>query len=124
MSPKTTTPDLQDALDEQWDTISTGIGEEHPIEERPLIGNYLGSTTKELKDDEAESGIREQAVHQFVPKDAPDEVVFLWGSYELDAAMSKVTQGTLCRVTFTGYGQFKSESGPRQIKHFKVQTAK
>lgn len=123
--PTKTSPSLADALDEEWETISTGIGEEWDLETKgPFVGNFIGTTTKELKDSDTESGVREQSVHQFAPKSAPDEVVFLWGSYELDAAMSKIQQGALVRVAFTGIGQFKSDQGPRQIKHYKVQVAK
>ena len=119
---KTSTPDLQDALDESWETVSTGIGEEYDAEkDGPLVANFLGTTSKEIVDTEKESGKRDQSLHQFAPKDAPDEVRFIWGSYELDAAMSKVTQGQMCRITFTGRSSFSSKAGPRQIKHYKVQ---
>lgn len=120
-----TNPSLAEALDEEWETISTGIGEEIPLAEgQSFVGNYLGTTSKELKDPDTESGVRDQSVHQFAPLNDPNEVLFLWGSYELDAGLSKVQQGSKVKVTFTGYGRFNSDAGPRQIKHYKVQVAK
>lgn len=117
-------PSVQDALDEEWDTIPTGMGTSYDVEVNgPLVGNYLGSTHKDITQSDGE--VRDQIVHQFAPLDDPNQVLFIWGGYELDEAMSKVQQGQKTRVIFAGRSQFKSKDGkPRQIKHYKVQTAK
>jgi len=120
----TKTPNLADALEEEWETVKTGLGIAYdPEAEGALVGSYLGSVEKELTDSDGE--VRNQTVHQFSPKNEPDVIKFIWGGYELDEAMSTISQGTLCRISFAGRGQFKAKDGkPRQIKHYKVQTSK
>ena len=115
----TKAPNLADALEEEWETVQTGLGQSYDPETKgPLVGDYLGSTSKLIED-------RDQTVHQFSPVNEPDMIYFIWGGYELDEAMSKITQGTRCRISFAGRDQFKAKDGkPRQIKHYKVQTAK
>ena len=106
-----------------WTDVNVGLGDEHDAEkDGPLVGHYIGSTTKELTGDDGE--VRLQSVHQFSPQAEPDRIVFLWGGYQLDAAMAEIEQGTLTRITFTGRRQFSGNDGrPRQVKQFRVQTA-
>lgn len=124
MAKSETVPDLRDAIEDNWETIPTGLGTSYdPETNGPLVGNYIGSTEKPIE--QADGEVRDQLVHQFAPLDDPNAVLFLWGGYELDEAMSHVTQGQKVRVTFSGRSQFKAKDGkPRQIKHYKVQVAK
>lgn len=107
----------------QWEDVRTGLGDEWPIEDRPLDGNFLGMSTKELTG--ADGKERVQSIYQFAPMDAPDTIVFLWGSYQLDEAFREIERGTRCRVTFNGIRQFKDDKGgPRQVKNYRVQIAR
>lgn len=119
MANRSSTPNLADALEEEWETVQTGLGSAYDPEIKgPLVGDYIGSTSKLIND-------RDQTVHQFAPVDDPSAVYFIWGGYELDEAMSNIDRGTRCRVSFAGRDQFKAKDGkPRQIKHYKVQTKK
>lgn len=124
-SPTKTVPSVDDALDDEWETISTGLGQEYDVENLgPLVGNFTGTTHKELDDPTSNTGKRDQLVYQFSPIDDPTNTVFLWGSYELDTAFADIPLGTKVRISFAGRSQFKSKEGPRQIKHYKVQKAK
>lgn len=106
----------------KWEDVQTGLGDEWPIEEQPLIGSFLGMSTKELTN---EDGTRMQSIYQFAPEDEPDRIAFIWGSYQLDEAFREIERGTICKVTFTGRRQFKSDDGkPRQVKNYRVQVSR
>lgn len=111
------------AAEPQWEDVQTGLGDEWPIEERPLVGAFIGMSTKELTG--ADGKDRVQSIYQFAPQEAPDTIAFIWGSYQLDEAFREISRGTLCRVTFTGRRQFKDDSGqPRQVKNYRVQISR
>jgi len=116
------TPETAD--EQEWQDIRTGLGgDEWDFDKHgALIGAYLGSTSKELTDEDGKT--REQSVHQFAPDSDPNEVVILWGSYQLDAALAdeSVSIGSTLRIQFEGTRSFKSkDGGPRVVKQYKVQ---
>lgn len=101
--------------------IRIGLGEEWNFEhEGPLTGHYLGQAAQDIDG-------RNQNVYQFAPLDNPDEVVFVWGSDQLDRAFASgdIRMGSLMRITFLGRDQFTDrDSGqPRQVKRYRVQVA-
>ena len=107
---------------QKWQDVRTGLGDEWEIEKQPLVGSFIGMSTKELTGADGEK--RVQSIYQFAPESEPDRIVFLWGSYQLDEAFREIETGTLCRVSFTGVRQFKGEDGgPRQVKNYRVQIA-
>jgi len=118
-----TTPE---AAGDDWQDIRTGLGgDEWDFDkDGALIGVYLGSTVKDLDDTNNPGQTRAQSVHQFAPERDPHEVVILWGSYQLDAALADdaVGIGSIVRIQFTGTRAFKSGDGqPRTVKQYKVQ---
>jgi len=114
--------------DVQWSDVRVGLGgEEWDFDTGPLVGHYLGSSAMDLPDTNNPGQKREQSVHRFADVNDPDVVHVLWGSYQLDRALSDdaVSIGGLLRVTFQGTRQFKdSETGqPRTVKNYRVQVA-
>lgn len=113
----------ENTTDHKWEDVRTGLGDEWPIENEPLVGSFLGMSTKELTG--ADGQDRVQSIYQFAPENEPDHIVFIWGSYQLDEAFRDIESGTLCRVTFNGIRQFKDDKGgPRQVKNYRVQVSR
>lgn len=106
---------------EEWDTIGGGIGDEWDFDrDGALVGNFLGSRIVETT--KVESG--QATAYQFAPRVAPDTVVFVWGSYEIESALSGdlVRVGDLVRISYLGTRQFTGQDGkPRVVKQFRVQ---
>lgn len=116
------TPETAD--EQEWQDIRTGLGgDEWDFEKGgALIGAYLGSVVRDITDNDGET--RAQSVHQFAPDGQPGNVVILWGSYQLDAALADdaVHIGSMVRIQFEGTRPFKSkDGGPRVVKQYKVQ---
>lgn len=114
---------------EEWDDVRVGMGEELELSEgQSFRGYFLGMTTQDITD-KATGEIRPTNAYQFSPVDAPDEVVFIWGSQQIDAAMNdekmSVRQGDELRITFLGREQFTGKDGkPRQVKRYRIQIRK
>ena len=91
-----------------------------------MIGNYLGSTEQEFTDKETGEKKPTRA-HQFAPRNNPDDVTFLWGTHELNAAIDEgfagepVVIGTLMKIDYLG--QVPIKNGARQLKRYRVQYA-
>lgn len=128
-SSKTTeTTPTADVSDIEWETLELGLGEQWDFDhDGPLTGHFLGTTQRNIEDKETHE-IRETNVHQFAPLDAPDDIVFVWGSAQLDAAFASdfVRQGDIVRVHFLGVDQYtdKETGKPRVVKRFRIQLAK
>lgn len=115
------------ATEPKFKDIRIGLGEEWDFErDGPLTGNYIGTAVQELDDKQNKGRKREQNVYQFAPTDNPDEVVFIWGSDQLDRAFASedIQIGSLMRITYLGREQFTADDGtPRQVKRYRVQVA-
>jgi len=114
-------------LEDDWEEISTGIGEEWDFDKNStLIGVYKGTEyvnipeeKQRVNTDTGEKRTRAMT-YNFIAADNGDEV-FIWESYQLNEAMSEVQEGELCKVSFDGYKNFSGkDGGPRQVKKFKV----
>lgn len=120
--------DVQEAPSEPlWETIQTGLGTEHDFDrDGALIGHYVGSQTMDVRDWNSDdpAATREATAYQFAPEDAPDDIIFVWNSSEIDKAMAQVALGDLVRIVFLGVEQFTGDKGPQQVKRYRVQRAK
>lgn len=116
--------------DEEWEDIKTGLGRSWDLEGKdgPLQGLYLGINEVELTEDKWQKNddgtIRKTAkAHSFGLQDGSGEIVFVWGSYQLDEALTEVGINDKVKLSFLGRESFSSDSGPRQIKRYRVQKA-
>lgn len=113
-------------LEDDWEEISTGIGEEWDFDKSgALIGTYRGTEyvdipeSKQRPNDNGETRTRAMTYKFLTAADGAE--VFIWESYQINEAMKEVTEGELCKIQFDGYKQFSGGDGdPRQVKKFKV----
>lgn len=113
-------------LEDDWEEISTGIGNEWDfnVHGGTLIATYEGvefmDIPEEKQRENADGTMRTRAkVFRFVTADS-GESVFLWESHQLNEAFEDVNEGDLVKVQFDGYKSFTGSDGPRQIKQYKV----
>lgn len=107
-------------LEDDWEEISTGIGEEWDFDKNgQLIGTYKGTEFVDIPVEKQRDGRTRAMTYQFETA-ADGATVFLWESYQLTEAMKEVSEGELCRIQFDGYKKFDGSDGPRQVKQFKV----
>jgi len=107
--------------EEEWEEVRVGLGKEWEFtNDKPLVGIYLALERVELPNDPERD---DATVHQFLLTDESGEIVFLWGSHNLDAALTEIGAGDKVRITYLGRESFTSEDGPRQIKRYRVQKA-
>lgn len=112
--------------DEEWEDVKVGLGRGWDFEkDGDLVGLYLGLSEVPIKeenrkgDDDRESA----TAHSFGLLDGSGEIVFVWGSYELDLAMTEIGVDDKVKIHSLGVEQFKSDDGPRQVKRYRVQRA-
>ena len=112
--------------EEEWEDVKVGLGRGWDFDkDGDLIGVYLGVNEVPIKeenrrpDDDRESA----TAHSFGLLDGSGEIVFVWGSYELDLAMAEIGVDDKVKIHPLGVEQFKSETGPRQVKRYRVQRA-
>lgn len=114
-------PPAAEPVDEEagWETLRTGLGREWDFDkEGPLVGHWVG-----IEEVPVEASDRKTArAHTFavIPT---GEMVFVWSSYELEAALEQAGTGDKLRIQFLGRDSFTGDDGPRQVKRFKVQRA-
>jgi hypothetical protein len=124
-----TTAPVSDGYDpNDWDEVRAGIGEQIVLAEgESYIGNYLGAVEQEITDKDT-GEIRQALAHQFSHPDTPQEIEFMWGSANLDRALSDeiVHLGDMIRVTFVGKESYtdKATKQPRVAKRYRVQAKK
>lgn len=126
MTTKTAVADDNDDI--QWEDIRSGLGESWDLtKDGPLTGYYLGSQEQEIQDKQT-GELRKTLAHQFAPHEQPDAVVFVWGSAQLDKALTGelIAVGDLVRLTFLGVDQYtdKVTGAPRMVKRYRVQAQK
>lgn len=114
------------ATEEEWEDVKVGLGRQHDFDkDGDLIGIYLGVNEVPIKpenrrgDDDRETA----KAHSFGLLDDSGEIVFVWGSYELDLALTEIGMDDKVKIHALGYEQFDSDSGPRQVKRYRVQKA-
>lgn len=113
--------------DEEWEDIQVGLGRGWDFDkDGDLTGLYLGVNEVPIKEENRRGDDdRETATaHSFGLVDGSGEIVFVWGSYEMDLAMTEVGVDDKVRIHLIGVDQFTSDSGPRQVKRYRVQKAK
>ena len=112
--------DAANTVDDGWENITVGLGHEHNPEETgtPLQGTYLGYVTKEVEDKQ-NGGMRPTNAYRFTNSDG--EIIFMWGSYEIDEAMNTISEGDTVRISFLGRDTFTGDKGPQTVKNYKVQ---
>jgi hypothetical protein len=115
---------------DEWETVSTGLGREHNVEEDgPMTGNYLGSREVPIErynDDGVLENVETRA-YQFAPDEDPSDVVFVWESAEIRSAFESdaIAIGDRVRIRFLGRENFTGKNNkPQQIKRYKVERAK
>ncbi|MFI5419580.1 MAG: hypothetical protein ACHQ1H_01290 [Nitrososphaerales archaeon] len=107
-------------LEDDWEEISTGIGEEWDFDKnKTLMGTYKGTEYIDIPEEKQRDGRTRAMTYQFETA-AEGATVFVWESYQLKEAMSEVTIGDLVRIQFDGYKKFDGSDGPRQVKQFKI----
>jgi hypothetical protein len=76
--------------------------------DKPIEGYYLGKNT-------IDSNFGESNIHKFVGKDG--KKISIWGFTYFDNAMENVTEKALCRITYKGKSNTKSNFGnyPHQV---------
>lgn len=112
-------------LEDDWEEISTGIGEEWDFDKTgDLIGTYKGTEYIDIPEEkqrpQADGSKRTRAMTYQFETASEGATVFVWESYQLNEAMKEVTEGDLCRLKFDGYKKFDGSDGPRQVKQFKI----
>lgn len=112
--------------DEEWEDVKVGLGRGWDFDkDGDLVGIYLGVNEVPIKeenrrgDDDRESA----KAHSFGLQDGSGEIVFVWGSYELDLAMEEIGVDDKVKIHPLGVEQFNSDTGPRQVKRYRVQRA-
>jgi hypothetical protein len=108
---------------EEWEDVRVGLGREWDFDKdgKFLVAVYQGPTEVDLPDDPE----RDKATaHQFLLLDETGEIVFLWGSHELNSKMDEIGHSEKVRISFLGRDSFTSDTGPRQVKRYKVQRVK
>lgn len=120
-----------------WADLAGGLGEEWDFESQgPLVARYLGTATQQVerKDRAGEPVMVDQTVYQFEPLDpaiaAETPIVFLWGSYQLDAAMTQIAPDgqtaiipgqSAVRIAYLGEAMIRG--GRQRLKRYRVQVA-
>lgn len=115
---------LASGSETEWETVKVGLGTEWKFESKdspPLIGLYVGTQDVEI-DPEKNEGRTSARAHQFTTA-ADGDMVFIWGSSEIDSAMEEIGLNEKVRVSYLGRDSFTSDDGPRQIKRYKVERA-
>lgn len=112
-------------FESDWNDASVGFGNEWDFEhDGKLTGFYLGEKGTEVDDNKEASGKRYANVYQFAPREDEQDVVFIWGSANLNAAMADpgIKIGSLVEVSYIGTRQFtdKKTHEPRIVKQYKV----
>lgn len=117
-----------DNTSEEWEEIRVGIGREWDFDkDGALTGIYRGPNDVDLPsyDDskpESEKN-RKSALAQSFGLTDTGEIVFVWGSYELNEALTEVGVDDKVMIDFLGRESFTSEDGPRQVKRYSVKRA-
>jgi hypothetical protein len=110
--------------------VRTGFGDAWDFERNgPLLGFYRGKEVMHgLADSQRPGQKRDQPIYQFTPEDAPDALVFVYGSYQLKVAFegegdtpAEIGVGDLVQVTFLGREAIKG--GAQQINRYRIQVA-
>lgn len=113
---------------EEWEDVRVGLGRGWDfVKDGELMGLYLGPNEVELKEGikQDDGTIRNTATaHQFGLADGSGEIVFLWSSYELDNALTEIGTNEKVKIMELERESFTSDSGPRQVRRFRVQRAK
>lgn len=113
---------------EEWEDVRVGLGRGWDFsKDGELTALYVGPMEVELKEPQKQDDgtLRNSAkAHQFGLVDGSGEIVFLWGSYELDNALTEVGTNDKVKVMELPRESFTSDSGPRQVRRFRVQRAK
>lgn len=113
-----------DADAEEWENVNTGLGDAWPIMEEPLIGYFLGTQQRDVPDPNNPGQTRLSNAHQFAPVDSPQDVVFVWGSAMLDAALNEAVVGDKYRIDYAGERSYSAKNGqPRRVKTYRVRHA-
>lgn len=113
------------SADEEWEDVRVGLGRGWDFDrDGDLIGLYLGVNEVEI-DESKRQGDDDRThakAHSFgLPESG--EIVFVWGSYELDEAMTEIGVDDKVKISFIGRENFNSDDGPRQVKRYRVQRA-
>jgi hypothetical protein len=111
---------------EEWEDVQVGLGRGWDFDkDGDLVGLYLGVNEVPIKEENRRGDDdRETAkAHSFGLLDNSGEIVFVWGSYEMDLAMSEIGVDDKVKIHLLGVEQFSSDSGPRQVKRYRVQKA-
>lgn len=117
--------------EDEWTNISTGFGDEWDFEmDGALVGNYIGSMTADVPDKNSDvpGAMRTTMIHQFAPQNEPDRVVFVWGSYSIDAVFGtdangnpNVHLGDRVRIVYRGKREI---AGGKSVRQYTVQVSK
>lgn len=114
--------------EDEWEDVRVGLGRGWDFgKDGELTALYIGPMEVELKepikqDDGTERNTAK--AHQFGLIDGSGEIVFLWDSYELGNALTEVGTNDKVKVMELPRESFTSDSGPRQVRRFRVQRAK
>lgn len=111
--------------EDEWEEVRVGLGRQWDFDkEGDLTALYVGIGEVALAEDKRGDDGRDKAnYHSFGLLDGSGEIVFIWGSYELDNAMTEVGVNDKVRISSLGRESFSSDSGPRQVKRYRVQKA-
>jgi hypothetical protein len=110
--------------EEEWEDVNPGLGRAWDFDKYgDLVGIYIGVQHVEI-DPQKNEGRTEAKAHQVGLLDNSAEIVFVWGSHELDNAFTDIGGGDKVKVSFLGRDTFNSDNGPRQVKRYRVQRAK
>lgn len=113
--------------DEGWEEVKVDLGTEWDFEKYgDLVAIYMGPKEIELPEEKqtinADGTKREKAlVHEFAVRDTGEQV-FIWGSYQIDLAMTDPGMGDEVKIKFEGYRDF--DGGSKRVKQYKVFTKK
>lgn len=128
IDPKVAAETMAGTGSDEWEDIRVGLGRGWDFaKDGELIGIYLGPNEVDLKEPikQDDGTLRHTAkAHQFGLLDDSGEIVFLWDSYELGNALTEVGANDKVKVMELPRESFTSDSGPRQVRRFRVQKAK
>lgn len=110
------------AGNDEWEDVKVGLGREHDFDKGTLVAFFVGRETVELKEPR-EDGTKTADAFIFADVDTGEQV-FAWGSYELREALAQVETGDKVRIEYLGTDAFKGQTGPQNVKRFKVQRAR
>ena len=113
----------------EWEEVTTGLGNEWDFEKGPLVGIYQGTKEVAIKEDKQQTNDdgtkRTTALAHTFATVGDGELVFVWGSALLDEAFTEIGFDDKVRVEFQGRENFSGGDGkPRQVKRFRVHKAK